>query len=350
MWIKLISPRVTLRPMDSALKRQMSPPLSLLTLGALTPERHRATIADENVERLDLGGGPDLAGVTVKADPAQRSWEIAARYRRRGVPVVLGGIHPTACPEENGRHADAVVIGEAEELWGCVLRDAEAARLKRVYRSDRPPDLALTPVPRWELIAGKPYLYTNTLTFGRGCSWRCSFCYNSSPNLPAGYRMKPLDGILREIASLGGDRHVMFIDDNFIASLAGARRLLEASPPLGLVWHTAVSADIGRHADILDLMAESGCQSLFIGFETLNAANLRAANKSQNRVEEYERTISEIHRRGMMVNASLVFGFDGDGPGVFGATCTRGSSTRVASSTTISPITTRRARSSGRRA
>ncbi len=317
MWIKLVSPRVTLRPMDSAFKRQMAPPLSLLTLAALTPDRHRVTVSDENVERLDLTDRPDLVGITVKADTAQRSWDIAAAYRRRGVPVVLGGIHPTACPEENVPHADTVVVGEAEELWGRVLEDVERGRLERLYRATSPPDLSLTPVPRWDLMPRHHYLYTNTLTIGRGCPWRCGFCYNSSPNLPAGYRAKPVEAVLREVASLGGDRHVMFIDDNFIANPAYARRLLQALAPLGLVWHTAVSADIGRHPDILDLMAETGCQSLFIGFETLNPANLAAARKRQNRVEEYGRTIDEIHRRGMMVDASVVFGFDADGPGVF---------------------------------
>ena len=316
MWLKLISPKVTLRPMDSAFKRQMAPPLSLLTIAALTPAHHRVTIEDENVERLDLSDTPDLAGVSVKADTAQRSWAIAASYRKRGIPVILGGIHPTACPEENAKHADAIVVGEAETLWAEVLRDAGRKSLKRIYRSEKPPDLTLTPIPRWELIAQKHYLYTNTITIGRGCPWRCDFCYNSSPNLPKGYRAKPIHKILEEIDSLG-NRHVMFIDDNFISDPSFTRELLTDLLPLGLVWHTAVSVDIGRHEDILDLMAESGCRSLFIGFETLNAANLQMAKKKQNRVEEYERTIAKIHNRGMMVNASVVFGFDKDQPSVF---------------------------------
>jgi radical SAM superfamily enzyme YgiQ (UPF0313 family) len=316
MWIKLISPKVTMRPMDSAFKRQMAPPLSLLILHALTPEGHRVTIADENVERLNFDDRPDLVGITVKADTAFRSWDIARSYRQKGIPVVLGGIYPTTCPEENEQHADACVIGEAEELWGTVLHDVAAGSLKKVYRTGQPPDLSLTPIPQWDAIAGKRYLYTNTLTIGRGCPWRCAFCYNSSPNLPAGYRTKPVHRILQEITSLR-TRHVMFIDDNFIASPPFARELLGALLPLGLTWHTAVSADIGRHDDILDLMAASGCRSLFIGFETLNPANLLAANKRQNHIEEYERTVSKIHSHGMMVNASVVFGFDEDGPEVF---------------------------------
>lgn len=305
--------------MDSVFKRQMAPPLSLLVLGALTPDQHSVTITDENVERLDRADSPDLVGISVKADTAVRSQDIARTYRGRGIPVVFGGIYPTTCPDDCIDHADACVIGEAEEIWARLLQDAAAGCLKKIYRSDRPPDLRLSPTPRWNLIAEKHYLYTNTLTIGKGCPWRCAFCYNSSPNLPVGYRMKPITAILDQIASLRS-KHVMFIDDNFIADKSCARRLLTELQPLGLTWHTAVSADIGRHDDILDSMAASGCRSLFIGFETLNTANLKGANKRQNRIEEYNRTIAKIHDRGMMVNASVVFGFDADGPDVFDKT------------------------------
>lgn len=305
--------------MDSAFKRQMAPPLSLLILGALTPDRHAVTLTDENVERLHLDDNPDLVGITVKADTAVRAQHIARVYRQRGIPVVVGGIYPTTCPDDCVDHADACVIGEAEELWAEILRDAENGCLRKVYRGAQPPDLRLSPTPRWDLIAEKKYLYTNTLTIGRGCPFSCAFCYNSSPNLPAGYRMKPISGILRELASLHTS-HVMFIDDNFIASKSCARRLLEALQPLGLTWHTAVSADIGRYDDILDAMAASGCESLFIGFETLDPSNLKRANKRQNLIEGYNSTIAKIHGRGMIVNASVVFGFDGDGPDVFART------------------------------
>ena len=275
-----------MRPMDSAFKTHMAPPLGLLVLGALTPREHRVTVEDENVDR------------------------------RRGVPVVLGGIHATVCPEANLPHGDAVVIGEAEELWGGVVADAAAGTLKRTYQSEKPPDLARSPIPRWELAEGKNYFFSNTMTVSRGCPWQCDFCYSSSPNIPRGYRMKPIANILAEIASLK-TRHIMFIDDNFLGDPERTRRLLRAMAPLGLTWHCAVSADVGHYEDILDQMAETGCKSLFIGFETINEENLSECHKRQNRVAEYERTIERIHQRGMMVNASLAFGFDGDRADVF---------------------------------
>ena len=210
-------------------------------------------------------------------------------------------------------------MGEAESLWPRLLADAAGGRLQRLYRNDGPVDIALTPVPRWDLLHARRYLFTNTLTIGRGCPWRCSFCYNSSENVDARYRMKPVARILEEIASLG-TRHVMFIDDNFIGDLRQVRILLDAFRGLGLTWHTAVSADIGRHEDILDRMAETGCRSLFIGFESVNADNLRCCRKTQNRTESYDDTIAKIHARGMLVNASVVFGFDGDDASVFDTT------------------------------
>ncbi|MBN1675702.1 MAG: cobalamin-dependent protein [Kiritimatiellae bacterium] len=157
MWIKLVSPRSTDRPMDSAWKRQMAPPLSLLVLGALTPHEHTVTIADENVEKIVLDDCPDLVGITVKVDTAYRAFDIAYHYRARGIPVVMGGIHPTACPDMCLPCADAVVIGEAEALWAGIVEDAARGRLRRIYRNAGPVDIAGTPVPRWELIREKDY-------------------------------------------------------------------------------------------------------------------------------------------------------------------------------------------------
>lgn len=142
------------------------------------------------------------------------------------------------------------------------------------------------------------------------------FCYNSSDNVDSRYRMKPIKSILQEIESLG-TRHVMFIDDNFIGNVERTRALLQELIPMNLTWHAAVSADIGRHQDVLDMMAQAGCKSLFIGFESINRENLKQCSKFQNQVRLYNETIEKIHRLGMMVNASLVFGFDHDNYSVF---------------------------------
>ena len=316
MRIKLISPRMSLRPMDSEFKRRMAPPISLLTVAALTPAGHEVYIEDENVQTLNLDDRPDLVGITVNVDTSQRAYEIAAIYRRVGVPVILGGIHVSANPEEAMQHADAVCVGEAEGQWGRIVEDAQHGRLRRYYVRDQPADPAMTPSPRWDLVDRSKYLYTNIVCASRGCPFRCDFCYNSADYVFPGHRGRPVAHIIREIESLG-TKHVMFIDDNFIGNVAWARELVQALLPLGLKWNAAVSTTIGQHLDLLDEMKKSGCQSLFIGFETVNPSSVRSVHKYQNHVGMYEWLIGQLHARGIMVNASLVFGFDHDGPDVF---------------------------------
>jgi radical SAM superfamily enzyme YgiQ (UPF0313 family) len=302
--------------MDSHFKVQMSPPLCLLVLAGLTPDQYEVYVEDENVEKLNLNDRPDLVGITVKADTRNRSARIAEVYRKKGIPVVVGGIHPTSCPGDCLTFADTVVLGEAELTWPQLLNDYSQDRLQPLYHQTKPLSLCHTPMPRWELLKGKNYLFTNTLVMSRGCPFECDFCYSSNQNVHSNYRTKRISRIVKEIIALGS-RHVFFIDDNFIGSIKFARQLLAVLKLMQLTWHTAVSANIVHHDDILDLMAEAGCKSLFIGFESINENNLASCNKNQNKRQLYETLIRKVHRRDMMVNASIVFGFDHDTPDVF---------------------------------
>lgn len=316
MKIKLIAPRMSLRPMDSAYKRRMAPSLALLTLAALTPPGHEVVIEDENVGPITLDDRPDLVGITVNVDTSGRAYQIAGRYRARGVPVIVGGIHPSARPAEALRHADAVCIGEAEALWGRIVDDAMNGGLQRRYYNDHPTDLADVPVPRWDLVDQAHYLYTNVVVASRGCPFQCEFCYNSCAYVNRGYRHRPVEHVVAEIEQLD-TKQVMFIDDNLLGEPRWTRQLVRAIKPLDLKWHAAVSTNLVRHPGLIEEMAESGCQSLFIGFETVNPEAVRSVRKYQNHVETYDQLIQALHDRGIMVNASLVFGFDHDGPDVF---------------------------------
>lgn len=315
MRIKLISPKMTLRPMDSEFKRVLSPSLSLLVVASLTPAKHDVEIADENTSKLTFDDTPDLVGLNVNVDTSQRAYEIARVYRRRGIPVILGGIHASANPDEALRHADAVCIGEAECVWETVLKDAQQKGLKPRYQSRGPTDLSLVPTPRWGLIHANRYLYTNILAASRGCPFRCDFCYNSNEYMQ-GHRNRPVSHVIDEIRHMGS-KQVMFIDDNLIGNIPWTWSLLRAIEPLQLTWHAAVSANLVRHIDLLDRMAQTGCRSLFIGFESINADSIIDVHKKQNDVQDYERLIQEIHARDIMINASLVFGLDNDEPNVF---------------------------------
>ena len=319
MRIRLVSPRMSLRPMDSELKRRMSPSLALLILAALTPPEHEVIIDDENIGDIPHDPRADLVGITMNVDTSNRAYAIADRYRAEGIPVVAGGIHPSARPDEALAHVDAVCVGEAEALWADIVSDARERRLRSTYFNPQPSELSNTPEPRWELIDREAYLYTNIMTASRGCCFRCEFCYNSCEYVHKSFRNRPVENVLREIDQLQ-TRQVMFIDDNFIGNPAWARSFVAQIRGKRLTWHAAVSTNIGKHLDLLDSMAATGCRSLFIGFESLSPASLASVGKSQNQVREYEQTITEIHDRGIMVNASMAFGFDHDPPEVFDTT------------------------------
>ncbi|MFC1655688.1 B12-binding domain-containing radical SAM protein [Patescibacteria group bacterium] len=311
MKIKLISPRQSLRPMDSNFKRKMSPPLGLLTIAALTPKKHEVYLDDENVESINFNDQPDFVGITVNVDTAIRAYQIAKMYQSKGVPVILGGIHPSSNPKEAKHFADSILIGEAEEIWSEILKDVEKKQLKQMYFAPKPADLSKSPIPRWEIIKRNKYLYHNVMVFSRGCPWKCEFCYNSCKYVHNIYRTKEIDQTIEEIKALNVP-HVLFIDDNFIGDIPKTKKLLKKMIPLKLRWSAAVSANVTQDDELLDLMVKSGCKSLFIGFETINQNNLKENSKYQNRVGAYEELVKKLHDNNIMINASLVFGFDHD--------------------------------------
>jgi radical SAM superfamily enzyme YgiQ (UPF0313 family) len=314
--IKLISPKMSLRPMDSEFKRVMSPSLSLVTVASLTPEPHQVYIEDENVGNLNLDDYPDLVGINVNVDTSERAFKIADRYRQRGIRVVLGGIHASANAEEMLDHCDAVLVGEAEEVWSTLIDDLISGNLKKVYMADRVTDLGKVPIPNWTLIDRKKYLYHNIVAASRGCPFKCEFCYNSSEYVNSPFRNRPIENVINEILTLG-TRQVMFIDDNFIGNVNWTKEFVEKMRPYNLIWHAAVSANLIHHKDLIDAFSRSGCKSLFIGFESINRESIGSVGKKQNKVGDYEELITTLHSHGIMVNASLVFGFDHDEPSLF---------------------------------
>jgi radical SAM superfamily enzyme YgiQ (UPF0313 family) len=319
MHITLISPRMSLRPVDSEFKRIMAPSLALLTVAALTPPEHHISLIDENVSTDCPDGSPDLVGISVNVDTSRRAYDIAQRYRQRGIPVIMGGIHPSANSDEALMYADSVCIGPADGVWQDILHDVVSNSLRRIYRASSEAAAGSIPIPRWDLIDSSKYLYTNIVSTSRGCPFRCDFCYNSSSYVPSKVANRGIEEVLRDIEKLG-TRHVMFIDDNFIGTIPWTRKLLRELTPMKLRWNAAVSSNIVSHPDLLDEMAASGCQSLFIGFESLNASSLAGVNKGHNDIPSYDRLIKELHEREIMINASLVFGLDSDRCDVFRTT------------------------------
>ena len=293
------------------------PPLSLLTLAGLTPEDEwEILVRDEHIESSEVGVDIDLVGIQTYISCAKRSYELAERWRGRGAKVVLGGLHPTSMPDEAAPHADAIVLGPAETVWGDVLDDFKRGKLQKVYRGRSEGSAALAPLPRRDLMNRRGYLIRHTMVTSRGCPHSCDFCYKSSFWGPTYYEQRPMAEIERELATVD-DGLVFFLDDNLLANRRHARAMFQVLRGAGIVWQAAASLDVIRDPGYLEEAYEAGCRSLFVGFESISAENMRGNNKKVNVMTDYGAACRRFHDSGIMINGSFVFGFDCDGPDVF---------------------------------
>ncbi|MCE5279316.1 MAG: radical SAM protein [Planctomycetaceae bacterium] len=296
------------------------PPLGLATLAAYLPPQTPIDLQDEHVEKLNLDDSPDVVVIQAYISSAYHAYQIADHYRAKGAHVCLGGLHPTSLPREASEHADSVFLGPGEDTWPRFLHDLAAGRPRRIYRSTHR-CLVGMPSLRRDLIKRHLYLVPNTLVVSRGCPHHCQFCYKDAfyRGGPSFYTMR-VDQALAEIQSLPG-RHVCFLDDNLFGDVDFAQRLFDGMKGMGRVWLGAgtVQAILNR-PDVIRKAADAGMRSLFIGFETLSEANLRSVGKLHNVHRDYNAAIRLLHDLGVMVNASFVFGMDGDDESVFART------------------------------
>src|SRR2546430_3943513 len=280
---------------------RLVPTLTIPYLAALTPSHWEVSFADDNHGEVDLDARPDLVAISVSTMSAVRAYELADAFRARGIPVVLGGWHVTLCPddEEAASHADAVVVGEADDTWPALLADFERGRLKPRYVSHNGADLAAYPRLDRGLLRGRGYLTTNLVQATRGCPYRCSFCSVSTVNPK--YRRRPVDDVAAEIAAMRG-RALFFIDDNVFVHREYTRDLFRALAPLRKKWIGEVSIDIAEYPELLDLAAASGLIGVLVGFESVLPASLQEMNKHRtNHVDRYRAQIRALHERGVGV-------------------------------------------------
>lgn len=314
MYVKLIQPKMEIRPMDTEVKTRMSPPLGLYTIVSILRHEHEVVVQNENIEEI-VYDSPDIVGITVSLDVLPAAIDIAANFRRLGVPVVAGGVHITTAYSTVPKDAfDAICIGPAEGTWPDIMADLGQGALKPVYRCSSQFTGRDIIGPAYDLIPKDRYLYSNIIHTSRGCPFKCDFCYNSFGEHR--YVHREIDDVIAEIKAIGR-RHIMIIDDNFIGNPKWTMELLRAFIPLKIKWNAAVSINVVNIPGMLDLMKESGCQGLFIGFESINPSSLGGVHKVQNDRAKFEYAIQEIHKRGFMINASFVFGLDDDTPEVF---------------------------------
>lgn len=298
-------------------RRYISYLLAIPTLASLTPPQHEIRIFDENIEDIDYAWKADLVGISVRTMFAKRAYAISETYRKRGVKTVLGGIHPSMCPEEALLYCDSVVIGEAETVWGTLLQDAEGGRLKRLYKAGNFADLKAAPVPVRSSLSRKRYILDLVQT-SKGCPFQCEFCSVYAFDGQK-IRNKKIEQVIREVQDISGSgakykkkKAIFFADDNIIGNKQFARDLFLALAPYDINWMCQASINISQEDDLLALMSKSGCGAIFIGLETLSKQNLAKMHKKINLRYDYLRAIEKIQSYGMLVHASFIVGYDHD--------------------------------------
>ena len=317
----LINPFYPKDPVASFGKHVLTPTLALTALAGATPPDWTVEVWDENL----LQGHPphepfpSVVGITVHLTFARRAYDLARWYRERGAKVILGGLHVLSCPGEAAAHADAIAIGEGVQLWERILRDVDASRLQPQYEGSYRRPYRDDPPPRRRLLPRSGFLTTTSLIATRGCHNRCGFCYLATDGLHMPYLMRDTEQIVAEFAE-DGQPYAVFVDNNLGSRPDYLRRLCRALGSAGKIWSAAVTIDVTDDPLLVREMALSGCVGVFIGFESLAGENLDDARKKSPRPSDYARRVEILHRYGIQVNGSFVFGFDHDGPEVFDRT------------------------------
>ena len=296
-------------------------PLSLLALAGLTPPEWEIRIVDENLGAPDYPSmaRPDLVGITAFTSQANRAYEVAAHFRRVGVPVVMGGIHATMCLDEVMEHVDSVVTGEAEGIWTQVLEDARRGSLKRRYDGGLA-EINDVPLARHDLL-------TTGYAFGavqttRGCPLSCNFCSVTAFN-GAQYRQRPIPHVVQELQSVR-EKRVLLVDDNLIGTrhdhIARAKDLFRAMAQAKLrkKWIAQATINFADDEELLALAARAGCSGVFIGFESPTPEGLRELGKNFNllKARDFRASVRRIQRHQILVMGSFIIGLDTDEPGI----------------------------------
>jgi radical SAM superfamily enzyme YgiQ (UPF0313 family) len=299
------------------LRRTSSPPLSILYLAGLTPPEHDVQLVDEVVQSLDFEEPVDLVGITSATVAVRRAYQIADEFRRRNVKVVMGGIHATSLPNEALAHVDTVVMGEGDEIWPTVLKDAQQGSLRRTYQGTPRESLEKLPFPRFDLVDKSKYVrlpFRKTticpVQTARGCPHHCDFC-SVSVFWGRKVRFRPVEDIVAEIRYSQADT-IFFTDDNFLAHPRRTRELVEALTPLNIRYICQFDTLAYREPELIRAIARSGCFLAFVGFESLKTRILADVNKPFNNPSQYSELIRLLHKNGINIYASFMIGFEHD--------------------------------------
>jgi radical SAM superfamily enzyme YgiQ (UPF0313 family) len=307
----------------STYKPYLAPPLNLLTIASHTPEEIEIKLIDENIEIIDFNEIFDLVGITAMSQQASRAYEIAAKFRKRNIPTVMGGIHASVLPNEAITHVDTVFIGEAEEQWELYLNDLKKGKEKKFYQSNTPFNLEKSRIPKYELINYPLYKSNDShinlipVQTTRGCPHDCNFCIVSK-FYGKKIRKKSISHIVAEIDYLKRNHYdslILFVDDNLFVDRKFSKELLNALIPLKISYIAQTDIKVSNDDELLELAYRSGCVLMLIGLESIDQTNLcdiNSNNWKMNQLNGYTESIKKIQDKGIIVFGSFIIGFEND--------------------------------------
>ena len=319
--IHLINPKtdsLTTRPIY--LNRALYSPLAgLLAVAASIPrDQYEVVLTDENIETIDFDLKADLVGISAMTSYVNRGYEIADQFRAKGVPVVMGGVHPSFMPQEALKHCDAVVIGEVELVIDKLLDDLKQGSMRGTYKSDTLHPMVGMPMPRYDLLKKNRYVNRTFVQTSRGCHQGCTFCAEPLMN-GLKFRYRPVDEVIHEMENCGS-RTISINDADFFGTPERPKEVMRALKGRGIQWQAGVTSKLAQDDRMLELAAESGCTMLSIGFESISRSTLKSVHKHVNRPENFAALVEKVHSYGIMVFGLFMFGFDGDDTSVFDET------------------------------
>jgi len=287
------------------------PPLGLGIIAALS-EGHDVEIVDEDEEEIPFHKEYDIVGITVPTFTINHVKDITKKFQEKNIPVIIGGVHPSIA-KETCNFADSVVIGEVEAIWKNILEDIEKNKIKKIYYGKTIEDLDKVPLPRRDLFK-KTYLH-EPVQATRGCNLFCEFCYLQQ--VPwKNFRKRSVESVIDELKKIKS-RFIFFVDDNIFCDIKYAKDLFKAMIPLKKLWWIQAPTTVAYDEELLMLMKKSGCYNVCLGFQTIDKDSLKSAKIYQNKISEYKKIVSDIHKHKIFVNGFFIFGFDGDKKDIF---------------------------------
>ncbi len=310
MKVTFILPAIGKKPDEKYLRSWLMEPLTIAVLSALLPEECEREFFDDRIEPIDYETDTDVVLITVETYTAKRAYYISEQFKKRGKKVVMGGYHATLVPDEVREHCDAIMVNNCGDNLRLLLEDIRNGSLKREYVGKPCIDYKMADRSVYE-SKRKKYLPVSLVETGRGCFHNCEFC-SIAKYYDSGYIHREVGDIIEEMKAC---KHKLFflVDDSIFSNKAFARELFMEIKKLRVTWTTQITLDIAKDEEMLVLMKQSGCEMVLIGFESINSGNLKQMNKEWTaRLGERDELIELIHRVGISIYASFVFGFDED--------------------------------------